>query len=181
MSRVGKQILAIPQGLTVKVEGKIVTVTGPKGTLSLKLNPEVTVEVKNSLLEVKAKGNSKYVQSLHGLIRSLLANMVKGLTKGFEKRLELVGTGYRVQPQGKGLKFSLGLSHEVNFEPPEGVTLTVEGQNKIVVSGADSRLVGQIGANIRKLRPPEPYKGKGIRYAGEVIRKKAGKQVKAAE
>src|SRR4030042_2874498 len=109
MSRVGKPILAIPQGLTVKVEVKIVTVTGPKGTLSLKLNPEVTVEVKNSLLEVKAKGNSKYVQSLHGLIRSLLANMVKGLTKGFEKRLELVGTGYRVQPQGKGLKFSLGL------------------------------------------------------------------------
>jgi len=181
MSKIGKQPLAIPPGATVKMDGRTVLVSGPKGNLDLKLLPGINAEIKDDQLVVSASGVGKAVRSAHGLIRSLLANMLKGATQEFTKKLELVGTGYRVQLQGKILQLALGFSHEIRFEPPEGVTLAVEGQNKVVVSGIDKQLVGQTAANIRALRPPEPYKGKGIRYEGEVVRKKAGKQVKAVE
>jgi len=181
MSRVGKQPVMIPDKVTVKVTGGVVEVTGPKGNLSLTLRPEVQVEASDDQVKVTIKKEDKLSKGLFGLTRSLIANMVLGVTEGFEKRLELVGTGYRVKQQGKGLQFSLGLSHPVDFQPPEEVEVKAEGQNKVVVSGIGKQLVGQAAANIRALRPPEPYKGKGIRYEGEIVRRKVGKQAKATE
>ena len=132
-------------------------------------------------VQVAIKKQDKLSRSLHGLIRSLIKNMVIGVTQGFKRRLELVGTGYRVKQEGRNLQFSLGLSHPVDFQAPEGVTLVADGQNKVVVTGNDKQLVGQTAANIRALRPPEPYKGKGIRHEGETVKRKSGKQAKAAE
>lgn len=181
MSKIGRQPVPIPEKVTAKIAGDILEISGPKGNLTLTVHPEVTVAIEANQLVVRAKKSDKFSRSLHGLTKALIANMVEGVTQGFEKRLELVGTGYRVQQQGKNLRFSLGFSHEVEFPTPEGVEVKAEGQNKIVVTGSNKQLVGQAAADIRALRSPEPYKGKGIRYEGEVVRRKAGKQVKAAE
>lgn len=181
MSRIGRQPVKIPEGVTVEVAGGALSVSGPKGKLSLVLRPEVQVTVADTQATVGVKKQDKFSRSLHGLVRSLLANMVRGVTQGFQRRLELVGTGYRVKQEGKGLQFSLGLSHPIDFPAPEGVELKADGQNKVMVSGINKQLVGQAAANIRHLRPPEPYKGKGIRYEGEVVKRKVGKQAKAAE
>lgn len=180
MSKIGRQPVKIPENVNAILTGGTVAVTGPKGNLKLDLKPEVQVTIKDGQILVTVKKADKFSRALHGLTKALIANMVAGVSEGFTKKLELVGTGYRVQQQGKDLRFSLGFSHEVPFPSPEGIELKADGQNKIIVSGTDRQLVGQTAADIRSLRPPEPYKGKGIRYEGEVVRRKAGKQVKAA-
>ncbi len=175
MSRVGKAPIQIPSGVTINLAGNLVTAKGPKGELSVKLHPDIKISMEDSTVKVKRANNSKLQRSLHGLSRTLIANIVEGVNKGYEKRLEIVGVGYRAETRGKSLLLSLGYSHQIAFRPPEGVMVNNEGNTVIVVRGIDKALVGQIAAKIRSLRPPEPYKGKGIRYAGEVVRKKAGK------
>jgi len=175
VSRVGKAPIQIPSGVTINLAGNLVTAKGPKGELSVKLHPDIKISMEDSTVKVKRANNSKLQRSLHGLSRTLIANIVEGVNKGYEKRLEIVGVGYRAETRGKSLLLSLGYSHQIAFRPPEGVMVNNEGNTVIVVRGIDKALVGQIAAKIRSLRPPEPYKGKGIRYAGEVVRKKAGK------
>lgn len=175
MSRVGKAPIQIPSGVTINLAGNLVTAKGPKGELSVKLHPDIKISMEDSTVKVERANNSKLQRSLHGLSRTLIANIVEGVNKGYEKRLEIVGVGYRAETRGKSLLLSLGYSHQIAFRPPEGVMVNNEGNTVIVVRGIDKALVGQIAAKIRSLKPPEPYKGKGIRYAGEVVRKKAGK------
>ncbi|MBQ9766011.1 MAG: 50S ribosomal protein L6 [Lachnospiraceae bacterium] len=176
MSRIGRMPIAIPAGVTVVVaENNKVTVKGPKGTLERVLPAEMEIKVEGTEVVVTRPNDLKKMKSLHGLTRTLIANMVKGVTDGFEKVLEINGVGYRVQKQGKKLNFSLGYSHPVEVEDPEGLTSEVEGQNKIIIKGIDKEKVGQYAANLRELRGPEPYKGKGIKYADETIRRKVGK------
>lgn len=177
MSLIGQQPVKIPQGVTVKINRDEVVVTGPKGSLKRKLRPEVKVSLdeKNGELKVKRQVESKLAKSLHGLTRSLMANMVQGVHQGFEKKLELVGTGYRVKMEADKIILSVGFSHPVEFKTPAGIKLDIEGNNFIKVSGCDKALVGQVAASIRAIRPPEPYKGKGIRYQGEVVKTKPGK------
>lgn len=175
MSRIGKRPVTIPGNVKVNIDGQTVTVEGPKGKLSRTLRPEVKVTIEDGVLVVTRTGDDKEERSLHGLSRTLVANMVEGVTSGFTKTLELVGVGYRASLQGKKLVLSVGYSHPVEFEPPAGIEFVVEGANKVHVKGADKQLVGDLAADIRSARPPEPYKGKGIKYAGEVIRRKAGK------
>lgn len=178
MSKIGKQPITVPAGVEVSVRGQVVKVKGPKGELTRKLEREIKPEVVNGEIVVKPVSNSRTARQLWGLNRTLISNMLAGVTAGFKKDLELVGIGYRAEKKGEGISLSLGFSHPVEFKPPEGVTLEVPERTKIVVSGIDKQLVGQTAARIRHLRPPEPYKGKGIRYAGEVIKKKAGKAAK---
>lgn len=178
MSRIGLAPITLPETVTAQVAGQTVTVKGPLGELKETLPAEVRIVRTDSNLTFERKNNIPAVRALHGLSRALVANMVEGVTKGFEKRLELVGTGYRVAASGQGLTLSLGLSHPVNVTPDAGVTLKTEGNNLIIVSGISKATVGQMAANIRKIRPPEPYNGKGIRYQGEVVRRKAGKAAK---
>ncbi len=176
MSRIGRMPIAIPAGVTVDVaENNKVTVKGPKGTLERVLPAEMEIKLEGAEVVVSRPNDLKKMKSLHGLTRTLIANMVKGVTDGFEKVLEINGVGYRVQKQGKKLVFSLGFSHPVEVEDPEGLTSEVEGQNKIIIKGIDKEKVGQFAANLRELRSPEPYKGKGIKYADETIRRKVGK------
>ena len=176
MSRIGRMPIAIPAGVTVDVaENNKVTVKGPKGTLERVLPEEMTIKVEGSEVVVTRPNDLKKMKSLHGLTRTLIANMVKGVTEGYEKVLEINGVGYRVQKQGKKLVLSLGYSHPVEMEDPEGIESVVEGTNKITVKGIDKEKVGQFAAEIRDKRRPEPYKGKGIKYADEVIRRKVGK------
>jgi len=175
VSRVGKAPIQIPSGVTINLAGNLVTAKGPKGELSVKLHPDIKISMEDSTVKVERANNSKLQRSLHGLSRTLIANIVEGVNKGYEKRLEIVGVGYRAETRGKSLLLSLGYSHQIAFRPPEGVMVNNEGNTVIVVRGIDKALVGQIAAKIRSLKPPEPYKGKGIRYAGEVVRKKAGK------
>ena len=175
MSRIGRKPIFIPEGVTVTNRKGVVTVTGPQGQLEQAIRPEVIVSVEGNQVTVKRLADDKLSRSLHGSIRSLLANMVQGVKGGFSKTLELVGTGYRVNLEGETAVFSLGFSHPVQFVAPEGIKLTVEANNVVIVSGIDKVLVGQVAANIRALRPPEPYKGKGIRYQGEVVKTKPGK------
>ena len=176
MSRIGRMPIAIPAGVTVSVaENNKVTVKGPKGTLERVLPAEMEIKVEGAEVVVSRPNDLKKMKSLHGLTRTLIANMVKGVTEGFEKVLEINGVGYRVQKQGKKLVFSLGFSHPVEVEDPEGLTSEVDGQNKITIKGIDKEKVGQYAANLRELRTPEPYKGKGIKYADETIRRKVGK------
>lgn len=175
MSRIGNAPILISPAVTVEIEGQKVSVRGPLGELSLVVNPQIKIEKEEQQIIVKRKKEDKMSKSLHGLIRSLIANMVTGVEKGWQKRLELVGVGFRSQTDGSKLTLNVGFSHPVEITAPEGIKFVVEDNTKILVSGIDKSLVGQISAIIHKVRPPEPYKGKGIRYAGEYVRKKAGK------
>src|ERR1700729_3883285 len=182
MSRIGKLPVTVPSGVEVTVEPGEVLVSGPKGQLRQRvLSNVVDVRLIDGKVVVERKGDAKAHRSAHGLTRTLIANMVEGVSKGFRKSLEISGVGYRAAKSGEKLTLSLGYSHPVAFEPPQGVVLSVEGQTKIHVEGIDKQAVGQVAADIRSLRKPEPYKGKGIRYAGERIRKKLGKAGKAAK
>jgi large subunit ribosomal protein L6 len=176
MSRIGKLPIAVPSGVDVAIDQRLVTVKGPKGTLSHAVAAPITVENTDGVLEVKRPDDERESRSLHGLTRTLINNMVVGVTEGYEKKLEIVGVGYRVLSKGPTqLEFQLGYSHSITFDAPAGITFTVEGPTKLGVQGIDKQLVGETAANIRKLRKPEPYKGKGVRYAGEHIRRKVGK------
>jgi len=179
MSRIGKQPISIPKGVQASVEGNTVTVSGPKGVLRRMVNPEIRAEVRDGMLCALPAFHTKRTPALWGLERMLLANMVKGVTEGYEKKLEPEGVGYRVQAEGdRKLVMTLGFSHPVSVQSPEGIAFKVE-KNTIIVSGIDKQLVGQVAAIIRAKKPPEPYKGKGIHYLGEVIRRKVGKKATA--
>lgn len=180
MSRIGKSPITVPSDVTVTLDGQTLTVKGPKGELNRTLPRLISVKLEDSTLTVSRKNDAKPTKALHGLTRALIANMIEGVTQGFQKTLELVGTGYRAKMQGNKLVLSLGFSHEIEFEADSSVKITLEGNNVIHVSGYDKQLVGQTAANIRAFKKPEPYKGKGIRYQGEHIRRKAGKAAKAA-
>jgi large subunit ribosomal protein L6 len=181
MSRIGKLPLAIPSGVNVDVQGDEVAVKGPKGELRHRVLQHVTVKLQDGRVLVERKGNAKEQRSAHGLTRTLVNNMIQGVSKGFRKSLEIQGVGYRAAKSGEKLNLTLGFSHPVSYEAPKGVSLSVEGTNKIHVDGIDKQQVGQVAAEIRNLRAPEPYKGKGVRYASEVIRKKLGKAGKAGK
>ena len=176
MSRVGRKVITIPSGVELKQEGNKITVKGPKGQLEREFNPEITVKVENGEINITRPNDLPNIRALHGTTRAVLNNMIVGVSQGFEKKLELVGVGYRVQAAGNGLTLSLGFSHPVEIEPVEGITFKVDGNTKISVEGINKELVGQIAANIRSKRPPEPYKGKGVKYADEKIRRKEGKK-----
>ena len=167
--------ITIPAGVEVKLDGNVITVKGPKGTLTRELHPDMIVGIEGTEVKVSRPTDGKLHRSLHGLTRTLVANMVTGVTEGFSKELEVNGVGYRVQKQGNDLLMNLGYSHTVPFAAPEGITFDVPQPNKIIVSGSDKQVVGQVAAEIRKKRPPEPYKGKGIKYTTETIRRKEGK------
>ena len=175
MSRIGRLPIDIPAGVTVSVDGQDVTVTGPKGELALSVAKPIEVKVEENQVLVSRPDDERESRSLHGLTRTLINNNIIGVTQGYTKGLEVVGTGYRVAQKGTAVEFALGFSHPVLVEAPAGITLTVEGNNKLTVSGIDKQAVGEVAANIRKIRKPEPYKGKGVRYAGEHVRRKAGK------
>ncbi|QPZ39144.1 50S ribosomal protein L6 [Paramicrobacterium chengjingii] len=175
MSRIGKLPIDIPAGVDVSINGQSVVVKGPKGELSLTIAEPIVAKLDDGQVVVSRPDEERESRSLHGLTRTLINNNIIGVTTGYSKGLEVVGTGYRVQQKGSNIEFALGFSHPVIVEPPAGITLTVEGNNKVMVSGIDKQAVGETAANIRKIRKPEPYKGKGVRYAGEVIRRKAGK------
>ena len=177
MSRIGKLPITVPSGVDVSVEDRLVTVKGPKGTLSHSVAAPITVaRAEDGALQVSRPDDERLSKSLHGLTRTLISNMVTGVTDGYEKRLEIVGVGYRVLSKGPTqLEFQLGYSHPITFNAPEGITFTVDGPTRFAVQGIDKQLVGEVAANIRKLRKPEPYKGKGVRYAGEQVRRKVGK------
>ena len=176
MSRIGKLPIPVPSGVDVKIDGQEISVKGPKGTLAHTIAEPITVERdEDGVLAVKRPDDERRSRALHGLTRSLVNNLVVGVTEGYEKKLEIHGVGYRVLLKGSDLEFSLGFSHPVKVSPPEGITFTVEGPTKFSVQGIDKQRVGEVAANIRKLRKPDPYKGKGVRYAGEKIRRKVGK------
>lgn len=175
MSRIGRTPITIPQGVTVTVNGTSVVVKASKGELTVEIPAHISVAVEGDTVTVSRSNDEKHTKSLHGLVRSLINNSIEGVTEGFKKTLKLVGTGYRVKAQGKGVELSVGYSHPVAITPVDGVELKVEGQDTIHVSGYDKQKVGQVAAEIRKVRPPEPYKGKGIRYEDEVVRRKQGK------
>ena len=176
MSRIGRAPIAIPAGVEIKVEdNNVVTVKGPKATLTQQFNSNMTITVEGGEVKVTRPNDAKENRALHGLTRSLLHNMVVGVTEGFKKELDVNGVGYRVQKDGKKLVMNLGYSHQVTMDEPEGITIDVPNPNKIVISGADKQKVGQFAAEVREKRPPEPYKGKGIKYTDEVIRRKEGK------
>ena len=181
MSRIGRKPIAIPAGVEVKVNGSEVTVKGPKGTLINTFNSRITVKVEGAEILVTRPSDEKEDRALHGLTRTLVSNMVIGVTEGFKKELEVNGVGYRVQKQGKNLVMNLGYSHQVIMPEPDGITVEVPGPNSIVVSGADKQKVGQFAAEVREKRLPEPYKGKGIKYVGEYIRRKEGKAGKGGK
>ena len=176
MSRIGRLPITVPTGVEVTLDGREVTVKGPKGTLIMTVTPPITVERdEDGRIVVKRPDDERESRSLHGLTRTLVANMVAGVTEGYTKKLEIVGTGYRVQAKGADLEFALGFSHPVVIPAPEAITFAVETPTRFSVSGIDKQQVGEVAANLRKLRKPDPYKGKGVRYEGEVIRRKAGK------
>jgi large subunit ribosomal protein L6 len=175
MSRIGKIPVPVPSGVDVSIEGQTVTVKGPKGTLSHRVAEPITVATEAGTISVLRPDDERISKSLHGLSRTLIANMVVGVTDGYVKRLEIVGTGYRVTAKGSDLEFALGFSHSVVVPAPAGIKFTVEAPTRFAVEGIDKQQVGEVAAKIRKLRKPDPYKGKGVRYAGEVVRRKAGK------
>ena len=175
MSRIGRMPVVVPSGVDVTINGRDVTVKGPKGTLSHQVVVPIEVKHDDGVITVTRPSDEGEIRALHGLSRSLIANMVTGVTTGYSKTLEIVGVGYRVQARGKDLEFSLGFSHPVLVRPPDGISFRVETPTRFVVEGIDKQQVGEVAANIRKLRKPDPYKGKGVRYAGEQIRRKAGK------
>ena len=176
MSRIGRMPVVVPSGVDVAIDGSLVTVKGPKGTLTHTVVTPITVSKDDGVLTVTRPDDERESRARHGLTRTLVNNMVVGVTEGYEKRLEIVGVGYRVLSKGPTeLEFQLGYSHSITFKAPEGITFTVDGPTRLGVQGIDKQLVGEVAANIRKLRKPEPYKGKGVRYAGEHIRRKVGK------
>lgn len=175
MSRIGRTPISIPQGVTVTATNDTVTVKGPKGELVTAVPKLITVTVAEGLVQVSRANDEKATKALHGLVRSLVNNTILGVTEGYKKTLKLVGTGYRVKAQGQGIQLSVGYSHPVDIAPVAGITLKVEGTDTIHIEGTDKQKVGQTAAEIRKVRPPEPYKGKGIRYEDEVVRRKQGK------
>jgi large subunit ribosomal protein L6 len=175
MSRIGKVPVPVPSGVDVTIDGDVVTVKGPKGSLTHTVAAPIVVEKSDEGLEIKRPNDERIAKSLHGLTRTLIANMVVGVTDGYEKKLEIVGTGYRVAMKGSDLEFALGFSHPVVVSAPQGITFAVESPTKFSVAGISKQQVGEVAANIRKIRKPEPYKGKGVRYAGEQVRRKAGK------
>lgn len=175
MSRIGRMPIALPEGVDVKLDGNVITVKGAKATLSREIHPNIDVKVENGEILVTRPNDQKENRALHGLTRALINNMVVGVTDGFKKELDVVGVGYRVAKQGKDLVMNLGFSHQVTMTEVEGVTVEVPNQNKIIISGPDKQKVGQFAAEVREKRPPEPYKGKGIRYTNEYVRRKEGK------
>lgn len=175
MSRIGRMPVTVPSGVDVTINGQEVIVKGPKGQLSMEVAEPIAVTQDGGVITVTRPSDEGNVRALHGLSRSLVANMVTGVTEGYRKTLEIVGVGYRVQAKGESLEFSLGFSHPVTVTPPQGITLRVETPTRLVVEGIDKQQVGEVAANIRKLRKPDPYKGKGLRYQGEQIRRKVGK------
>lgn len=178
MSKIGKKPIVIPAGVEVKSEKALVSVKGPKGKLSLVIRPEIEVSFQENQLRIERKNDSKLAKSLHGLTRTLIANMILGVTEGFKKSLKIVGTGYRVKLEEEKLILSVGFSHPVKIKPAEGIEFKLKGDNFITISGVDKQLVGQVASKIRQVRPPDAYKGKGIRYQDEVVRKKPGKAAK---
>jgi large subunit ribosomal protein L6 len=180
MSRIGKMPIQLPKGVEIKIEGSKITVKGPKGSLSRDLPEGITVVLEGSILHVKRKNDENNIKALHGLFRALIANMVTGVSVGFEKKLELSGVGYRAAKQGAKLSLQVGFSHPVAFDPPKGIEFKIEGQEKVIVSGLDREQVGEIAATIRGVKKVEPYKLKGIKYFGEFVKKKAGKAAKTA-
>lgn len=180
MSRVGRLPIPIPPGVEVRVDGDTVSVSGPKGRLERTVHPDIRVALADGRVLVTRQSDDRFHRALHGLTRALVANMIQGVTGGYRIELEIQGVGYRAQKQGQRLALQVGFSHPVEITPPSGVTLEAPAPNRIVVGGIDKELVGQIAANIRAIREPDPYKGKGIRYVGERVRKKAGKAGKAA-
>jgi len=174
MSRIGKQEIAIPSGVEVKVSGDLVNVKGPKGALSTPAHPKITYEIEGNTMRVGRADDTRVARAQHGLRRTLLANCIEGVTKGFSKTLEVIGVGYKVQVAGKSVVLTVGFSHPVEFPLPAGVEAKAEG-NKLTLSGIDKQMVGEVAARIRRVRPPEPFKGKGIKYENEQIRRKAGK------
>ncbi|HEY40403.1 MAG TPA: 50S ribosomal protein L6 [Dehalococcoidia bacterium] len=179
MSRIGRMPIPVPQGVSVDINNGDVSVKGPKGELQRQFSPEMSIELKENTLTVSRPSDEREHRSLHGLTRTLLANMVEGVTKGYDRYLDIVGVGYRVEQRGENLVISIGFSHTVEVKPLPGVALTAEGNNRIRVSGIDKEAVGEMTARIRGIRPPDAYKGKGIRYSGEIVRLKAGKAGKA--
>jgi large subunit ribosomal protein L6 len=175
MSRIGRLPIDIPGGVTVAIDGQNVSVKGPKGELSLVVAAPIAVAIEENQVLVTRPNDERNSRSLHGLTRTLISNQIVGVTQGYTKGLEVVGTGYRVAAKGESLEFALGYSHSITVDPPKGISFQVEGNNKVTVVGIDKQAVGEVAANIRKLRKPEPYKGKGVRYAGEIVRRKAGK------
>ncbi len=175
MSRIGKKPVAVPAGVTVNVSGHTIAVKGPKGELARTLHPDMAVAFRDGQVSVSRPSDEKRHKALHGLTRTLVANMVQGVTAGYEKVLELQGVGYRAEPKPYGINLVVGLSHQVPFHAPQGIKITVENNTVVRIQGANKELVGQVAAEIRQVRPPEPYKGKGVRYQGEQVRRKAGK------
>lgn len=175
MSRVGKKPVTVPAGVDVKLDGSTLTVKGPKGQLVRTLHPDMKITVDAGVITVERPSDERHHRALHGLTRSLVANMVEGVSAGFTKSLELVGTGYRAAKSGQKLVLTVGFSHPVEMVPPQGIEIEVPATNTVIVKGADKEAVGAFSANVRKVRPPEPYLGKGIRYTGEKVRRKAGK------
>ena len=175
MSRIGRLPIDIPAGVEVKIDGQEVAVKGPKGELALTVKAPIEAKIEDGQVLVTRPDDERESRSLHGLTRTLIANQIIGVTEGYTKGLEVVGTGYRVAAKGNSIEFALGFSHSITVDPPAGISFTVEGNNKLTVSGIDKQAVGEVAANIRKIRKPEPYKGKGVRYEGEVVRRKAGK------
>ncbi len=180
MSRIGRKPIHILEGVTINLDRDIVTAKGPKGTLSCSIPRKITLKQEEGLILVERKDDLPATRALHGLIRSLVQNIMIGITSGYEKELQLVGTGYRVTPHPEGISLTLGFSHPIVFKKIDGIEIKLEGNDKMFVSGIDKQLVGQVAANIRALRPPEPYKGKGVRYADEEVLRKPGKAAKAA-
>ena len=176
MSRIGKKPVELPSGVTASVSGQTVEVKGPKGSRSFSATDDVTITLEENAVAVAPRGNSKRARQQWGMSRTMIANLVKGVSQGFKKELEITGVGYRAQMQGNVLKLNLGLSHDVDYKAPEGVTITAPKQTEIIVEGIDQQQVGQVAAEIREWRKPEPYKGKGIRYKGEFIFRKEGKK-----
>jgi len=180
MSRIGKQPITIPSGVDVAVDGSRVSVKGPRGALEQRFHPDLRITLDDGTVRVERPSEERLHRSLHGLTRSLIANMVEGVTNGFEKRLEIIGVGYRAALKGGDLEISAGYSHTVPYKAPEGIEFEVPAPTRVVIRGIDKQLVGEVAAEIRKIRKPEPYKGKGIRYEGEEVKKKAGKAAKGA-
>lgn len=181
MSRIGRKPITVPAGVDVTIDGSTVTVKGPKGTLSGTFNSNMSIALDAGVITVSRPNDEKENRALHGLTRTLISNMVEGVSTGFKKELEIVGVGYRAAMEGKSVVLTVGYSHTVKMDPPEGVTIEVPAPNKIVVSGSDKQVVGQFACEIRAVRPPEPYKGKGIKYVDEVVRRKEGKSGKGGK